>query len=457
MANLRSCFLIGLAASTAALVTLAACDSDERIEFVSPPDDAGLDVVARLPDAPSPVDSATDAAPPPRSDVDAANEPVVCDAAPCAVELAAGSGHFCARLSDGTVRCWGDDTEGALGRGEPVDAGDSGDAGAPADPGAPREVVGLTGIVQISAGGGTTCARDGAGTLRCWGSNESGQLGRSPDAGTADSDRHATPAPIAMPGPFANVDVARRSVCAVTPAGGAACWGANTERQLARPYSGNFGAPASVDFAGKVVTRTAGTSYTAFALTADGGLLSWGALSGGFASSGRESSISVDPSPAPIPTLEGVTSVAGGEIHACAIENGAVSCWGRSERAALCTGLTRPEVLPAPASIGSPPYAQRLAASKNNTCVRMTDGTLRCCGSDETGQIGTGKVGFTSPSFTKSIAFTGYAVQVALSDTSTCALLRGGTVECWGSNDHGQLGRGDHGDKPLPVPARVAF
>ena len=34
-----------------------------------------------------------------------------------AVEIGAGWAHTCARLSDGTLRCWGDGTAGQLGNG----------------------------------------------------------------------------------------------------------------------------------------------------------------------------------------------------------------------------------------------------------------------------------------------------------------------------------------------------
>ena len=57
---------------------------------------------------------------------------MVCQVTPCAVQLAAGDAHFCARMNDGTVRCWGDDKAGALGRGDPQDAGGAGDASPPA-------------------------------------------------------------------------------------------------------------------------------------------------------------------------------------------------------------------------------------------------------------------------------------------------------------------------------------
>jgi alpha-tubulin suppressor-like RCC1 family protein len=44
--------------------------------------------------------------------------------------------------------------------------------------------------------------------------------------------------------------------------------------------------------------------------------------------------------------------------------------------------------------------------------------------------------------------------QLALGDRHSCALFAGGTVRCWGANDHGQLGDGttDRRTEPTPVP-----
>jgi alpha-tubulin suppressor-like RCC1 family protein len=41
-----------------------------------------------------------------------------------ALQLTAGSAHTCARLDDGTVKCWGRNVEGQLGLGDNQDRGD---------------------------------------------------------------------------------------------------------------------------------------------------------------------------------------------------------------------------------------------------------------------------------------------------------------------------------------------
>jgi alpha-tubulin suppressor-like RCC1 family protein len=82
------------------------------------------------------------------------------------VELSAGYAHACARKTDGTVVCWGANFSNQLGNGTPGGLGLN-----------PGLVANLTDTVQISSGGDHTCARKSDGTVVCWGDNSFGQLG----------------------------------------------------------------------------------------------------------------------------------------------------------------------------------------------------------------------------------------------------------------------------------------
>ncbi len=83
-----------------------------------------------------------------------------------ATQIAVGSYHACARLRDGTVQCWGHN-----------DAGQTGDGTMDTMRPAPATVPGLAGVVEVSCGERHTCARMIDGTVRCWGSNADGQIG----------------------------------------------------------------------------------------------------------------------------------------------------------------------------------------------------------------------------------------------------------------------------------------
>src|SRR5690606_31156632 len=91
------------------------------------------------------------------------------------VEVTAGYWHTCARLDNGAVRCWGHNGSGRLGLGDTVNRGDGpgemGDALSTVDLGTGRTAV------EIAAGDSHTCARLDNGTVKCWGYNATGRLG----------------------------------------------------------------------------------------------------------------------------------------------------------------------------------------------------------------------------------------------------------------------------------------
>jgi alpha-tubulin suppressor-like RCC1 family protein len=79
-----------------------------------------------------------------------------------------GSPHACALMATGGVQCWGFNGVGQLGDGTVSLSG------------VPVQVYGLTSNVQqIDAGGLLTCALLSDGTARCWGDNTQGQLGNN--------------------------------------------------------------------------------------------------------------------------------------------------------------------------------------------------------------------------------------------------------------------------------------
>ncbi|MBX3187273.1 MAG: hypothetical protein KF819_09665 [Labilithrix sp.] len=470
--NVRRLFALTFLVACSCGAVVACSDAAERQGF--PDDDGGS--ASLPPEASVPEASDEDA----RAPFDPADRPVVCaDAGACAVELVAGDRHFCARMSDGTVQCWGDDELGSLGRGvaQPVGA----DASVP-----PRvaPVKGVAGATEIGAAGETSCAL-ASGAVWCWGANKNAEL-----SAPSDYDPHPDAARVALGalGDATRLDVGHGSICARLSSGQLACWGKDDEQQLARSQEDAgvwpiVRAPGVAAIGALPVARVKTGSHTTLALTPTGELWTWGAVSGdeGLVS-GRVSSISPALVPKRVARIASVTSLAvsatvvdepgGGHggpwfglfpwpepeprAHACAIASGEVYCWGKSEVGALCTGMPDVEKEPAHARIGVKAWPQRVAVADEITCVRMTDGTIQCCGSDRKGRLGTGSVALYAPSFVPASAFTGRAVQVATSHDAVCALLEGGGVECWGSNAHGELGRAPD-DEDHPSPVKITF
>jgi alpha-tubulin suppressor-like RCC1 family protein len=92
-----------------------------------------------------------------------------------AVAISAGSWHTCARLDNGQSKCWGANADGQLGLGDTANRGDN-----PGEMGDSLPAVALgTGrtATAIWAGGRHTCALLDNGQLKCWGSNQFGQCG----------------------------------------------------------------------------------------------------------------------------------------------------------------------------------------------------------------------------------------------------------------------------------------
>jgi alpha-tubulin suppressor-like RCC1 family protein len=96
--------------------------------------------------------------------------------------VAVGSTHTCAARVDGTVACWGGNGVGQLGRG--VIGGNFAVA---------ATVTGLEGVWLVASGHRFSCALLGTGELRCWGFNDTGQLG---DGTTQDAP---SPSPYSLP------------------------------------------------------------------------------------------------------------------------------------------------------------------------------------------------------------------------------------------------------------------
>ena len=87
------------------------------------------------------------------------------EALPKATAISTGGGHACALLSDATVKCWGSNRSGELGDGTRTRRLTA------------VAVRGLAGATSVSAGYGMSCALLADGTARCWGDNRHGQLG----------------------------------------------------------------------------------------------------------------------------------------------------------------------------------------------------------------------------------------------------------------------------------------
>ena len=81
-------------------------------------------------------------------------------------------------------------------------------------------------------------------------------------------------------------------------------------------------------------------------------------------------------------------------------------------------------------------------AVSSHICALSSDGTLKCWGMNDEGQLGAGHLNDLPPSSAVTVALGSgrLATQVALGVDHTCPVLNDGTLKCWGSYGRGHLG-----------------
>jgi len=136
--------------------------------------------------------------------------------------------------------------------------------------------------------------------------------------------------------------------------------------------------------------------------------------------------------------------------HTCVLlMNGSVKCWGRNDQGQLGNGTTLDAPLPADV-IGLSSGIAQISTGKFNTCVVTIDGGIKCWGGNARGQLGNGTI--VNSSIPVDVAGLADGVsQVSVGQQHICALMDNGTVKCWGSNSFGQLGNGTTTNSSVPV------
>ncbi len=338
-------------------------------------------------------------------------------------QIEAGQRHSCALTESGGVQCWGRNEYGQLGDGTTSSRNQ------------PVDVLGLTsGIAQISAGAGHTCALTVTGGVKCWGLNNSGQLGDGTGA-----PRVAPVDVVGLASGVAAIAAGGSHTCALTTAGGVKCWGFNGNGAVGDGTQVNRSMP--VDTQGLltgVARMNAGGGHTC-AVTTAGGVKCWGYNFGGALGDGTTTT---RVSPVDVSGLSsGVVDISLGSTHTCALTTtGGLKCWGRNDTGGLGDGSATNRLTPVDVS-GLAAGVAGVTAGGIHTCAVMMSGGAKCWGWNQHGQVGDGA---TMNRLTP-VDVTGLSSGVAaLSAGSyqTCALTAGGAVKCWGDNEDGELGDG---------------
>jgi alpha-tubulin suppressor-like RCC1 family protein len=279
--------------------------------------------------------------------------------------LPAQTPHACALGLDGSVACFG--------------AGNNRQLGSAANETGwtltPSPVEGLPRSTALAVGFGFTCALAADGTVRCWGRNESGQLG--------DGTREArqTPAPVPGLAGVTAISAGREQLCAVLADRTVRCWG----DMLATRCPDQHTAPVTVPDLADVAQLAVGWDHACATIT-DGTVRCWGEGDGGqIGDGGRMRRFT----PVAVPGLADAVAVETGDGVACALrKDGTVACWGKNQCGQADGGASARTHLTEPAAIPGVTDAVELAVGGMQSCVRRRDGGVLCWGATTPSQLG---------------------------------------------------------------------
>ena len=285
-------------------------------------------------------------------------------------DIAVGIEHVCAVKTDGSVWCWGRNQYGQLGDGSSIQRM------------TPVQVPGIQNAVAIAAGSNHTCALDGASGVRCWGRNDYGQLG----IGSAN-DSDSPVAVIGIDGEVTALSLGDSHSCALLAGGVVRCWGRNDSGELGDATTSNRYTPVALDDSGTVYTELAAASEHTCGLTDGGQVKCWGRNNYGQLGDG---STTLRVSPVGVSGLDsGVTRIDAKGYFGCALRGTSqMRCWGRNANYQLGDGTATNRNIPVNVANLAGDVAE-IALGAASTCVRLDSGRVQCWGYDE-GRLGTG-------------------------------------------------------------------
>ncbi len=298
---------------------------------------------------------------------------------------------------------------------------------------------------MVSAGDHVTCTIDN-GELACGGKGSSLQLGTDLELPMRELSTIA--------GTWESVSIGIEHACGIQTGGAAYCWGTDRADALGNGAGTvRSGIPSAVMTARSFVSIDAGAYFTCGIDTARE-MACWGDNFNGQVGNNTPNNSAVPTTVVGSSTMMMWISVSAGSSHACGIlVNGTIRCWGANQFGQLGDGTTTDKRVATativPASGSTLPVFVEVSAGADHTCAIGVDDSLWCWGNNRRGQLGfeTGFASGTSRATKLPEAWT----HVAAGGSFTCAIRADTTMWCWGANTRGQLGDGSLLDRLAPV------
>ena len=356
--------------------------------------------------------------------------------------VAAGENHNCVLLSNNKIKCWGHNDVGQLGLGHTRNLGDEGagenETSEMADS-LPYVDLGTDLTAKaIAVGRDHSCAILSDDSLKCWGSNDSGQLGQGHTDNLGDGSNELGLTKVVL-GSVGEVSLTVKAVslgghhtCAILSDDSLKCWGANSYGQLGQGHTNDLGDEGEEE--GE--TDEMGQNLLPVAL--------------GFA----------------VGVSLTAKAISAGSAHTCAIlSDDSLKCWGANSYGQLGQGQTSNFGTRStntvdnisPIDLGHNLIVKGVTTGNQYTCAVLSNSQLKCWGRNVSGQLGQRQSLGNLGDDTNERGNTGLPVVHLGADNSAvdvsagvhaninghaCVLLSDDLVKCWGNNNFGQLGLG---------------
>jgi alpha-tubulin suppressor-like RCC1 family protein len=334
-----------------------------------------------------------------------------------AAQVSVGYAHACIQLVDGTVRCWGSNQFGQLGTNMPGDSS------------TPVPVQNLSNAQAVAAGYQQSLALLTDGSVMVWGTRVTGY-----DSSTSTSTYTAypIPSPIQNLSGVRNVATSRSTdrVCAIMQDGTVREWGFGTASNRAPTFSAS---PSTVSGLSGVSVVTMGSGFDC--ALGGGTVKCWGFGAEQELGNGSSNESWTD-IPAPVTGFSATPlKMSSGDFHTCVVlSTGGVQCWGANSYAQLGSGMSPNDLFSTgnPLTAAGVTGADDVVAGEDTTCIILGTGAMRCWGTDIDGELGDGM----SYNYTLSpVDVQGLGKEVTSASGglyNNCAVLKNGSVKCWG-------------------------
>jgi alpha-tubulin suppressor-like RCC1 family protein len=317
----------------------------------------------------------------------------------------------------------------------------------------------VPGIVTVSDRVNHGCFVRTDGTVWCWGSNATSQLGNP------NVQETCTPpwAPTGLPCNRTPVEVLTGNgtpltgakavgtgaghTCALLADQTVWCWGTNAKGQLGNTQvSATSNVPVQVQTSSGALAGVTAIGVGYFAACAivgsAGDVFCWGDnshLQIGNASAGATSGVAVQ-----VGTLSAATTISGGSSHFCASTTSKDAwCWGRGNVLQLGNGNGNDTSTPQKVTFAGSGQVQEMGLGNYFSCARIGQSQAWCWGENRFNSLG---ANLSSPSADPSeVALTSEQMTIGFNhveggDDHACARLSNSLLYCWGGNETGQLG-----------------